>query len=234
VTLPLAQSEPPRYELKFQCRESVFETVMFILMAQGAALYRPYPPRIVQSIYFDTRDGRAAQETITGQSVRNKLRFRWYGENQDEARGALELKRRDNVLIRKGREVIASPLRIRGQSRTAFMKTVRAQISPVWRTLLDEGQEPSQWIRYERHYLAARNSPVRVTVDRGLRAWELRDSYTLRALAPTPLPCCMIVECKAPPAFYEDLQLIANALPMSRTRCSKYLMACLPGHYGFI
>lgn len=231
MTTQMAQSEPPRYELKFQCRETDFESVLFILRAQDAALYRPYPPRLVQSIYFDTPDGRAARETIEGQAVRAKLRFRWYGPGQQESHGALEIKRRDNALISKVRLAIPESLKLAGQTRPGLVNALHAQLPPAWRSLLDEAQEPSHLIQYERHYLAARNSPIRVTVDRHLKAWDLQDSYTVGTSAPIPLPTCAIVECKAPPAFYDDLQSIANALPMSRTRCSKFLMACRPGHY---
>lgn len=231
ATAPPATREAPRYEIKFQCSEAAFATLLFQLRTHAAGLYTPHPPRTVQSIYFDTADGRAARENITGQADRAKLRFRWYGEGRNEARGALELKIRQNALISKRRHDLPEPLRLQGASRHGLVRALRAQCPPAWRALLDEAQEPAQWIAYERHYFAARTSPVRVTVDRRLRAWDLRDRLAVAPAAAVPMPPCTIVECKAPPEYHDALQAIARSLPFSRSRCSKYVMACMPYHY---
>lgn len=229
---PVAPHDPPRYEIKIQCRAAAFDTLRFLLQTHEMALHAPYPPRLVQSIYFDTADGRAARENLTGQATRAKLRFRWYGTAGAEVRGALELKRRDNALVNKERAAL-EPVRIAGETRRTFMEALRRQAPPRWRWRLEEGQEPAQWIQYERHYFAARHCPVRVTVDRNLRAWDLRDTFVLRPLAPIPMPDCVVVECKAPPEHHDEVQSVADCLPAARTRCSKYLMACLPHLYAF-
>ena len=229
--MPMAEWEAPRYEVKMQCRAAAFDTLRFLLCSHEMALYAPYPPRLIQSIYFDTQDGRAARENISGQSTRAKLRFRWYGAATDKVDGSLELKQRDNALVSKTRTPLES-IRISGETRRSLMTMLHEQTPPPWRSLLEEGQEPAQWIQYERHYFAARHCPLRVTMDRNLRAWDLRDTFVIRPTAPTPLPECIVVECKAPPENYDDIQSIVRSIPVQRTRCSKYLMACMPGHYA--
>ena len=231
MPLPLAEWEAPRYEVKMQCAATAFETVRFLLRSHAMALYTPFPSRLIQSIYFDTQDGRAAHENISGQATRDKLRFRWYGSGTDTVDGALELKQRDNALVSKARTPLKS-IQVSGETRRSLMSALHKQSPPRWQSLLEEGQEPAQWIQYERHYLAARHCPVRVTLDRALRAWDLRDTFILRRAAPTPLPDCIVVECKAPPENFDDIQSIVKSLPVPRTRCSKYLMACMPGHYA--
>lgn len=221
--------EPPRYEIKYHLRADAYDTMCFLVGGQG--LLRTFPPRIVQSIYLDTADCRAAAENISGQSHRRKLRYRWYGEDVGAARGALELKRRENVLVIKERAAVVAPVAIQGQTRPTLARTLRLLSPPTFRALLDEGLEPTQWIRYERDYFATRDGRIRVTVDRRLKAWDLRDAYVVTNRIPTPLPDSVVVECKALVEHHDDLQDFAGTLPFTRTRCSKYVMACLPGHY---
>lgn len=225
-------TEPPRYEIKFLFRAAAYDTLRFLLRTHSAGLHTAYAPRVVQSIYFDTANSRAAVENISGQSSRQKLRFRWYGAAAESAIGALEIKARENVLISKVRAPLLEPLKLRGQTRRAMVEVLRRASPLDFQALLSEGLEPAQWIRYERDYFTTRDGRVRVTLDRHLRAWDLRDRFVVSNTAPTPLDDHVVVECKALPENYDALQDVANALPATRTRCSKYVMALLPNHYG--
>lgn len=225
------EREQPRYEIKYLFRCDAYETLLFLIRSQGPGFFRPFPSRIVQSIYLDTENCRSAAENIAGQSGRRKLRFRWYGGDSSAAAGALELKRRDNFLVVKERARVDGPVLLRGQTRPALSRALRAAAPPAFRAHIDEGLEPSQWIRYEREYFATRDGHVRVTVDRRIQSWDLRDAYVISDRAPTPLAENVVVECKALPEHHDELQDVAATLPGSKTRCSKYVMACLPGHY---
>lgn len=232
MSAPTIDREEPRHEVKFTFPGVEFYNLLYRLEVHSAGLFRPFPHRRVHSIYFDTADGRAVRENLAGQSDRVKLRYRWYGDDPVPASGALEQKRRENELTLKERVVLDRPLPWRGTTRQAFMAAISDQCPAAWRSMLGEGFEPAQHIAYERHYFASRLPGLRVTVDRALQAWDLRDAYILNSTMPTPMPEMVVVECKALPAHLTALRDVTNALPSSRTRCSKYVMATLPGHYG--
>ena len=227
----LAQHESPRYEVKMLCRDSAHSTVLFLLQAHGSGIRVHHPSRRVQSVYFDTDGGRALQQNLTGLPGREKLRLRWYGDAIDQVSGCMELKIRENALISKKRFHLPAAVMIAGATRRSLTRSLMDASPPEWRSLFAEGLEPAQWISYQRRYFVTYDGAVRVTVDNNMRAWDLRDNFVVGARHEMPLSSPVIVECKAAPEHYDQLQEVLNGLPFSRDKCSKYVMACCPGHF---
>jgi hypothetical protein len=220
----------PRYEVKMLCAESAAPAVLAELRIATSGLRATYAPRVVQSIYLDTHGGRAVADNLAGVSDREKIRFRWYGEDACTVRGQLECKRRSNMLGNKLVASLAAPIEVRGVHRVAFMRALRAASPPEWRERLGAHLEPAQWIRYWRAYFATADGEVRVTVDRDLQAFDLRNAWVLRDDRPTPVPRVLIVECKAPIAQRGRIEALLQELPLQVDKCSKFILASAPAH----
>lgn len=220
----------PRYEIKMLCAELSAPTVLAELGMATSGLRQLFPARLVQSVYLDTHDGRAVADNLAGISDREKIRFRWYGPATRGVHGQLECKRRSNLLGDKDVEKIPAPIDVGGVDRVTFVRSLRAHCSPRWRERISSNLEPAQWIRYRREYRQTADGVVRLTIDRDLQAFDLRDAWLLHDRYPTPLPRVMIIECKAPVSMRDRVELLLQELPLMVDKCSKFILASAPGH----
>lgn len=216
-----------RYEVKFVCEEPAHARVLAELHLLPQALRRQHGARVVQSIYYDTPGRAALEDNLAGVADRQKLRFRWYGEETRTVRGQLELKRRRGDVGDKLTCPIDVPVAVEGSPRTAFARAVWTASPPEWRERL-HGHEPVLWTRYVREYFVTAGGAVRVTVDRGLLAFELRLDPVLSCRRALPLPRILIVEVKADAAHATELTELVQALPLLRSKCSKFAWASAP------
>lgn len=192
-----------------------------------------HPSRRVHSLYLDTVFGRSVEENLAGISRREKLRFRWYGDDCDTVRGVLERKVRENTLGWKRSIPLEEPLPVEGTRRREFVERLAAAVPEAWRHRLRHGLEPAQWISYLRDYLATADGGVRVTVDRELRAYDQRIRVRLSRAQPSPLPRILVVELKCAPEALEEARQIANRLALRVDRCSKFALASDSTHGPF-
>lgn len=215
-----------RCEVKLVVAAGDHARVMAQLRLLPAVLRPEYPARTVQCIWFDTHDGRALQDSLAGVSERQKLRFRWYGEGADDVRGQLEWKRRVNSFGDKQVFVLPDPVAVRGSTRRALWRALRAASPAPWPQRL-HGLEPAQWVRYHREYLVDPGG-VRVTVDRDLRAFDQRFAFRLSDRRRTPLPEILIVEIKAPLANQATIERWLQRVDLRPGKCSKFVLASRP------
>jgi hypothetical protein len=217
-----------RYELKFVCQESAYERVRAVLNLDPAGIRRLYPARTVQSVYLDTPFGRALEENRAGLSRRDKLRFRWYGEERGVVQGSLERKFRENQLGWKEVLALDAPIPIEGVRRAEFARALMRHATPDWRALIEHGMEPVQWIAYRRDYLVTADGRIRVTLDRALRTWDQRLRLRLARTPPLLVPHVLVIELKAHPRDHELARQIVNRFPIPVDRCSKFVLASDP------
>ena len=215
-----------RYEIKMVARAAVYPRLRMFLRLDRAMIRTLYPPRVVQSVYFDTDADKALEENMAGISHREKIRFRWYGDARTDVRGTLERKVRENTFGWKDLLPIDATLAVEGQTRRAFARSIHAHLTDEWLDMRDLGLLPVQWIRYEREYY--RSGKVRITVDRDLRTWDQRYRTHLSARFPTPTPDVVIVELKAAQEDYAELQELSMRFPMFVDKCSKFVYASTP------
>ncbi|MFO1077791.1 MAG: VTC domain-containing protein [Planctomycetota bacterium] len=217
-----------RYEVKVVVAERDYDRICTELALLGSAMHVLHPPRTVQSVYLDTACGEALRDNLAGIGVRSKVRFRWYGDGSAAVAGALEQKRRDNSFGDKAVFSALGLVRVRGRDRHAFVEELRAQLPADAVPLLD-GREPAQWIRYRRDYLATADGALRVTLDRDLAAFDQRFGMWLDDRFPTPLPRLCIVEIKADVELRDDVQRWLQRVELRPSKCSKFVMASVPG-----
>lgn len=219
-----------RYEVKMVCEERARDAVLASMAIHPAGIRKLYPARQVQSIYFDTVRGRALAENLAGIADRSKLRVRWYGADATEVHAVLERKTRRNKLGSKDLLPLPGRLAVTGVDRHAFRRSVLACCDSIWRERLHEGVEVAQWISYQREYFITADHSVRITVDRDLRAHDLRHRLVIDRSQATPLPKILVIECKAGTAQRESLERLLQHLPLVVDRCSKFVLASSPAH----
>lgn len=215
-----------RHEFKLVSQDLAYAGVMGILRAE-ALLGELHPRRRVQSLYLDTPMGRALEENLAGISHREKVRFRWYGEDTRLVTGRLECKVRHNLYGWKHLAMVEEPIQVEGCDRFAFVRQLERGAASDWMDRL-RGLEPVQWISYDREYLGSLDGRLRVTVDRNLTASDQRLRAKLCPRFKTPTGRLLIVEVKCSAENYRAAQRLVNRLPMQVGKCSKFVTASSP------
>ena len=216
-----------RYEVKLVGSEHDYERVRAELRLLNMGLSPLHAPRIVQSIYFDTPEGRAVSENLAGISSRTKLRLRWYGEQVRAVKAQLECKQRESGLGSKQTHYLEDPIDIEGRRRSTFVRELRRRLPGPIAVALN-GYEPVQWIRYHREYMGSHDQTIRVTMDRNLMAFDQRTERILTCRRPTPLPKLLIVELKADERHRDAIERCLQGVALPPSKCSKFVMASSP------
>ena len=154
-----------RYEVKSVLPATELARVHSWLRAHSAGFRVAYPPRAVNSLYFDSPDRLCFRENLSGIARRRKLRLRWYGDSEDRIDAVLEMKCKEGLLGWKESVRIEQPLSLAGTRWSAFRHELRSRIPQRFRLLLDLAGAPVLLVRYHRAYLVSADGLVRVTVD---------------------------------------------------------------------
>ena len=221
---------PLRYELKLLCDASHLAQVRAWIRMHPAALRRAYPPRRVNSLYFDTPHLSALNTNLAGLNVRNKLRCRWYGDQLPIIYPHLELKHKHNLLGFKKQIVLSCEFDLT-QSWTRFVHRLRTHVGSTWHALLQSVNQPTLLNRYWREYYVMPDGYVRVTVDSAQVAYDQRLASRPNLTRKLPIDDTLIIEIKADHEHADRVQAVVDAFPLPRTRNSKYAEGMLTALY---
>ncbi len=211
-----------RYEIKFTCPEPLLPQVRSWLRLHPAGFRIAYPPRWVNSLYFDTPGLLSYQDNLSGSGPRQKLRLRWYGDLALCAqRPVLELKLKDNLLGDKERQPLLGPVCF-DQPFAQLVASLLKAAPPRWQLRLQSAGQPALITRYQRDYYRSAEGHLRATLDYQVVVYDQRLGVRPNLTRLVPPLGLLIVELKAGPDHFEALQEAANALPLRRSRNSKY------------
>jgi len=219
-----------RHELKFTSDESAYSELVMMLRLDRAGVRTLHPRRRVQSLYLDTTFQRSLEDNMAGLGAREKVRLRWYGEDGTSVLAVLERKRRENSLGWKETQALSQPIQIAGAQRRSFMRELERRCDERWRRHVLHGLEPVQWISYEREYFTSADRRVRLTLDRRLRCADQRPLSRLTDAPRSPAPRVLVLELKCAPEHLASASDLAGRISIPLGRCSKYVLACDPGH----
>ncbi|MDF1798723.1 MAG: VTC domain-containing protein [Planctomycetota bacterium] len=223
-------SKDLRYEVKMVAQAAFYPKLRMHMRLDRSAIRQLYPPRRIQSVYFDTHTGQALEENLAGISHREKVRLRWYGSETLGVQATLERKVRENMLGWKELLKIAAPVDVEGVPRRAFRDALRPHLTAAWNDLMAKDMLPVQWVVYDREYYAteAATGPIRITIDRALRTYDQRNRRSLSSRFRSPVPDVMIVEAKCADSEHAELKQLMDRFPMQIDRCSKFVYASSP------
>ena len=216
-----------RYEVKLVGREQDLERVRAELRLLPIGLRPLHQPRLEQSIYFDTPEGRAVAENLAGISSRTKLRLRWYGDATRGVKAQFECKHRESSLGSKDTTYLDEAIDIAGSRRASFTRELCRRLPAAMAHRL-HGHEPVQWLRYHREYLGSADGLLRITLDRDLCAFDQRTAIKLDCRRPTQLPKLLIVELKAEGCDRDVIERCLQGVALQPSKCSKFVMASTP------
>ncbi len=214
-----------RFEAKCTFAPQHLDRVLTWVRLHRSGLYEAHPERIVRNVYFDDFDLGSWRENLSGQSVRTKVRYRWYGADPEPGAGALELKHKRETLGRKDVQTFTeSPFRS-AEPWQAFVARIRAALRPELRVVFDEKPVVVLTNAYRRRYFESADRRVRVTVDTELAAFDQWHARSFRRDRKLPLPPVSVLEVKVRADDVRALQAVLAGAPARATRFSKYAVA---------
>lgn len=221
---PLAGTE--RFEVKFTGAGSAADLIRTWLRTHAAGFVEPYPPRYVNSAYFDTHGLSAFEENLIGASVREKVRLRWYGRDAAaDDRSTLEVKLRRNKLGWKlSYPVVGVPRP--DTTWVAFREGLRRQLPDDARLRLDLNPMVALVNQYYRHYFLSGDGRIRVTLDTQLRTFDQRFGRRPCLHRDVEMPDMLVVEFKFRPEDRPDAMRMIQGIPLRVSRSSKYAIGC--------
>ena len=212
-----------RYELKQAYPELYLPELRSWVQMHPAGFRVAYPPRWVNSIYFDTHGLDSFNDHIAGVPVRRKLRYRWYGEDLPLARnGQMEVKNKSELAGWKLIEKL-SPDFLLGNSDWAYLTDeMRAASSGVIKELLSVSR-PVLLTVYYREYYASADQQVRLTIDTQLKGYDQFLQPRPNLTFSHPGDGQAILELKSEVNRVNELADVLSHFPIRAGRYSKYV-----------
>ena len=220
----------PRYEFKIPCAASLLPQIEAWVWLHPAHWRVAYPPRQVNSLYFDSFDLQSLNANLSGVGRREKLRLRWYGSDLRCVAGAqLELKCRRGTTGWKEITPFAGTLDLARGSWSALLATLRDGVDMRARQWLALYTQPVLINVYERAYYETPDGLLRLTLDTQLRAYDQRFAALPNLCQPGLSTGEMVVELKAPvdDAAMQRVSDLLTTFPARAERFSKYLQGLL-------
>ncbi len=218
-----------RYEIKLPLEHADLAEACMWLRLHPANFSPHFPQRRVNSIYFDSPDLFSVDENLAGQSVRRKLRLRWYGELDQVIRGNWEIKCKERNLGWKITRPMGNCLPLSTMSWQEVLAVLRADACDTVGMHLSYSSCPTLINSYERLYYLSWDMSIRATVDFHQSFYDQRLSGIPNLTRPLPYPDRdhIVLEIKASQASHDQLSEIVQHLPVRVTRNSKYVNGML-------
>lgn len=227
---PSVEMTPRRNEVKIPVPSVLLADVEAWVRVHPCHWRRPYPPRQINNIYFDTPTYAGLNANLAGIGERAKLRLRWYGDRLTfVADASLELKQKRGMIGWK--EIV--PLNVNLDLRCTGWRELVAGLEDA------AGIAGQRWFSiypvpvlinsYRRDYYDTPDGVVRLTVDRRLRAYGQRATGIPNLTLPASLADEIVIELKAR-TDAAGLQRLNDALsyfPPTVGRFSKYVQGVL-------
>lgn len=222
-----------RREVKFVANEMFIAALYPWLRLHRACFTECYEARWINNIYFDTVDCKAYADNLSGISVRNKVRYRWYGvPHLQESTGTLEIKRRRNCYGWK----LKYPAQLQlGDVPVRWLRIKQAlvdSLSADGRQWLLANPCPILFNRYYRRYFLSGDKKIRITLDTQHRVYDQRTKSLPNLEKPAMRVPVSIVEIKFNRMDQLRAASIIQGIPIRVSRNSKYAtgVASITGH----
>jgi len=214
-----------RYELKFVSPPFEFDRLLTWIRLNSACFHTSFDDRLVNNVYFDTYNFTAYNENLSGTSERQKLRYRWYGDDVYPSKGNLEIKCRRNVYgWKKSFKILNDPY-IAGDSWDLVKKRLKQQLDDKVQLWIDCNPQVVITNRYLRKYFVSSDGKIRITVDRDLKVYDQRYCSTPNVSRESNIPGSVILEFKCHRKDRNLVSSVINTIPIRVSRNSKYVNA---------
>lgn len=209
-----------RYERKYILqRNQLYDLISHLYTSN---YQKVFDERIINNIYFDTKDFKAVIENMDGLSNREKIRVRWYGKPFDYSKKTLEIKIKNEFLNRKnifdlGVYKLSDYKSISDYK--GLLKNNKSKFESLYYKKL-ASLDPSLLNSYRRSYFFNPISQTRITIDEDLYFFSPITSVKYYEKY-------NIVEAK----FEKNNEFINNYDNLTLTRYSKYAKGSLQTNF---
>lgn len=218
----MSAASAPRLEIKFVLPPAALADVERWLRTAPGAFSPAFPPRQVNSIYFDDPNFSAVGDNLDGITPRQKLRLRWYGSAPFPTEAStLEVKIKHGQLGSK-RAWPLGPRPFAGRRWRDILADLRSEVAGLG-PLLEGDVHASLLVRYQRRYLESADGNVRLTVDTDLRFHDQRLAISPSLSRAVPVPDMVVIEAKVATGYVDQLVPHLGRLGFRQTRFSKYV-----------
>lgn len=212
-----------RYEIKMTCDETYLPEVRSWLRLHPEGFVEAYPPRQINNIYLDTFATDYLVDHLAGVGDRQKLRFRWYGDQDSDVRGTLELKGRSGSLSWKKQCPIPRTFDLGHTSWKDWIQEIRIHTDQQAIPWLVYIERPTLLNRYVREYYTTFDGQIRLTVDHQMRVYDQTAYLKPNLDLCIPIEQRTILEVKSSSSHLRRLSDLFTALPLRVERNSKYV-----------
>ncbi|MBT3338168.1 MAG: VTC domain-containing protein [Anaerolineae bacterium] len=212
-----------RYERKFRVEDLDDVQVRMLVKRHPSIFYSPYPPRYINNLYLDTLNMGNYHANVSGVGERQKARIRWYGDLFGKiTKPVLEFKVKDGLVGAKYSYPFPTFSFDTSFSQKGFQKLIaNADLPDDVRWQL-RGMSVVLCNRYYRWYYVTKDEKYRVTVDKEMRYYHIRQTgnhFRHQFLDPKAI----VVELKYARELDPYADKIAGFFPFIITRNSKYI-----------
>ena len=219
-----------RYEIKLQYDGLCLYEVRQWIHLHSLAFVPAYSSRQVNNIYFDTTGLDSLNDHLSGVGERRKLRFRWYGENLENALGQLEIKQKKNRCGWKYTFPIPTALDLAHLNWAQIHNVIQEHTEGIFCEMVSVSW-PVIINSYQRDYYVASNEQTRLTLDYEIVAYDQQLSPAPNIKFRGPLLNQVILEIKSEEQHDVDLPQVIAEFPLRTGKHSKYVtgMSALSG-----
>lgn len=209
-----------RIELKCQFPLRCLHRVEAELLRSLLGFYETYPPRKINSLYFDTPDFKSVNESFSGTSTRAKHRFRWYGEIEEAFSPTYEIKCKKGHLSWKSLTELEFSINSNAKDwDSALTDNSGKNFSGI---LSLPGARPVSIVSYYRRYYESSNRRIRVTLDNEISYFDQTIYSHPNFLFSRQSSEKLVVEIKLAQEDLEILEELKKTLNFVPQRFSKY------------
>lgn len=180
---------------------------------------KSFPDRTVNSVYFDTFDFKALEDSLEGGSIRKKTRIRWYGNGKESTNATCEIKIKHGHLSWKKLfpdSHLVCPIA------NSWSKFVSTHIKNDSLEFHMQNLFPKSIVSYKRSYFNSFDKRVRLTIDHNLMSYPQYNSLVPNFRFKEYHHGNIIFEIKIDEDNFSILKEVLKDLPFSSTRFSKY------------
>lgn len=214
-----------RYEIKFVVNDVRLSEFVNWLWA-STSMQEAYPDRVINSLYFDDLKFNAVRENIAGLPNREKFRFRWYSQsnNNTVVSPRLEKKVREGRLGYKESQMLPHLESAFLEQDIAYLKNASMEQFArlgLFESSLQGDIFPALHVNYQRKYFQDADD-IRITIDRDIQFHHVNSCARLfqsKALNWEK----RIIEIKFHPELKNKVAELIRPLHLVPQRCSKYL-----------
>jgi SPX domain protein involved in polyphosphate accumulation len=231
VTTTHSSSTKKRIEIKDVF--SPFELSKFesAIKLSSLSFYNPYPSRQINSIYFDDYSYSSLVDSIEGNSLRTKIRIRWYGTEKNKVNGTLEIKKKQGIFSWK--HLHKNKFFINPEAKSWNEMIEQKGESKLVDTLL-LNHKPRSIISYSRQYFCSFDEKIRITIDQDLQSFSQNSPIGPNLDQGRKHYNFLIIEVKVSSKDEHLLELVRRDIPFVPRRFSKYCESLLPQKYFYL